>query len=730
MSDKEIEDDILNINEIKESKPDKKNIARKIYEFLKEKKPFLKSTPDHLSQGNFPDDMYDQQIIEFYSWLAEYSWLDDPNLSVDKNIKDLLESCSGRFGSVESLNNYFSLFSNDFIEKVRRWIIMLFEEFFLRSFQQNRTKFNSNSIKKLIDTGIKIIIGAGEPPEIWSIEEIISHFNPVIAWTEKVSLYLLYMVFAENLSPAGYDKLTHYYNLIYWLDPSVNILIETMDDDELFLVLIPKVLKKYPIPKNIFPKDLISKIKKFVIEYTPLNNELFDKSLIDLPKFKPEWGNTIYQLFLHFIYYGFVNGSIPGIKQGACDVGDLNHELDELFKFKPRFPRKEIISVKWKDQKFTARNKTLMIRYKDIEDLSEIEGIKEALELKNLHLSRNRITEINCIDSLKNLEGLFLDDNQIQEIKGLENLKNLKKLIISKNKIHELKGLENLENLETLYLSKNQIHEIKGLGNLKNLEILHLDHNKIKKLKELTNLTKLKILDLSYNQISEIKELETLVNLEMLILKNNKIREIKGLENLSQLNELDLSENQINEIKGLKNLIHLKRLEFGVNKIIEIKGLENLTQLKELYLYNNQIKEIKGLNNLNNIYYLHLSDNKILEINGLETLKKLKSLYLSGNQIKEIKGLGDLADLEDISLSNNKILEINGLEKLKQLERFKLDFNQISEIKGLENLTRLKTLRLEGNLIPEDLIEQLGGYDVTGFIKDPQKLVKYCKNKN
>ena len=62
-------------------------------------------------------------------------------------------------------------------------------------------------------------------------------------------------------------------------------------------------------------------------------------------------------------------------------------------------------------------------------------------------------------DSL-DLSGISLE--KISDIKGLENLINLKELVLYENEISEIKGLESLENLELLSLGSNRISEIKG----------------------------------------------------------------------------------------------------------------------------------------------------------------------------------------------------------------------------------------------------------------------------
>ncbi len=190
--------------------------------------------------------------------------------------------------------------------------------------------------------------------------------------------------------------------------------------------------------------------------------------------------------------------------------------------------------------------------------ITEIKGLEQLVELQRLNLSRNQITEIKGLEQLVGLQSLNLSNNQINEIKGLEQVVGLKAISLSDNKITEIKGLEQLVELQELYLSNNQITEIKGLEQLGGLQSLLLSNNQITEIKGLEQLVGLQELRLSYNQITEIKRLEQLVGLQTLILSNNQISEIKGLEQLPSLKEVLLSDNWITKLEALLPLINLE----------------------------------------------------------------------------------------------------------------------------------------------------------------------------
>ena len=204
---------------------------------------------------------------------------------------------------------------------------------------------------------------------------------------------------------------------------------------------------------------------------------------------------------------------------------------------------------------------------------------------------------LSALTGLRNLICAGDYDNRwgITNMVFVSDLLNLNQLELSNNKITEIKGLDNLTQLNTLSIRNNQITEIKGLENLTQLNTLSIRNNQITEIKGLENLTQLNSLGISDNQITEIKGLENLTQLNSLKVRGNRIREIKGLSKLTQLHSLDISFNQITELKGLDNLTQLRLLDISYNQITELKGLDNLTQLNSLNINNNQITELSPL---------------------------------------------------------------------------------------------------------------------------------------
>jgi len=77
----------------------------------------------------------------------------------------------------------------------------------------------------------------------------------------------------------------------------------------------------------------------------------------------------------------------------------------------------------------------------------------DMVNLTELYLSENQITDISALSELANLEELYLESNQISDISILAGLINLKGLSIGANPIADISVLFGLLNLERLWLT-------------------------------------------------------------------------------------------------------------------------------------------------------------------------------------------------------------------------------------------------------------------------------------
>lgn len=225
------------------------------------------------------------------------------------------------------------------------------------------------------------------------------------------------------------------------------------------------------------------------------------------------------------------------------------------------------------------------------------ENLKKAIYMElgkdiNTSITKAELETITSLDSGYS-KNAYNDVGQIENIEGIQYCINLKELVLYGNNISDISILSELTNLEELSLGGNNISDISSLSGLTNLEKLYLDENNINDISVLSGLTNLKYLSLSSNNISDISSLSGLTNLKSFDLSFNNISDISSLSGLITLNELYLSENNINDISALSELINLDILYLDANNISDIKPLININsstdELKEIYISKNRL---------------------------------------------------------------------------------------------------------------------------------------------
>ncbi|KAL9658050.1 hypothetical protein ABK040_012288 [Willaertia magna] len=235
-------------------------------------------------------------------------------------------------------------------------------------------------------------------------------------------------------------------------------------------------------------------------------------------------------------------------------------------------------------------------------------SLEEKKEIVEFYASHNFLSDIpnEVVILQKNiftekLVKLNLSCNNLTKFPNLKNLINLKELILSNNKLTEIneENLQYLNNLQKLDLKLNQIKEIKYLPNINNnntnnLTYLSLSCNKLQSLNlnELTKCKKLKHLGLFGNLLKELNILNNNFN-EMLDLwidgnpifeTNVKMVDVSFIRYLNNSNELSFV---MKGGKEVKNVVEL------VTEEVKEKIVECLNEFKELKFLNGKLIERK-----------------------------------------------------------------------------------------------------------------------------------------
>ena len=234
---------------------------------------------------------------------------------------------------------------------------------------------------------------------------------------------------------------------------------------------------------------------------------------------------------------------------------------------------------------------------------------------------------------MASLESLDALKSNISDLTGLEFAINLMEIELRGNRISDVSPLKNLTNLTKLRLGTNRkISDVSPLKNLTNLTFLDIDSNQISDISPIKVLTNLTWLDLDDNRISDITPLKVLTNLTYLDLDGNRISDITPLKVLTNLTFLDIDDNEISDMSPLSVLIKLKVLDLEGNKLSDISPISTLTNLTELDLHNNEISDISPISTLTNLTILNLSDNQISDFSPIAGLIGNLTEYDNSNQ--------------------------------------------------------------------------------------------------
>ncbi|CAL6021965.1 leucine-rich_repeat domain-containing protein [Hexamita inflata] len=186
------------------------------------------------------------------------------------------------------------------------------------------------------------------------------------------------------------------------------------------------------------------------------------------------------------------------------------------------------------------------------------------INLTELDLSENNISDISSIYKLKNLKKINLSINRIADISALKYLLYLTHLNLQVNQLTSYTLA--LPNLIELRLRDNKLQDIYGLQYSPKLESLNLFNTEATDLRTIPHqLFSLKLLYLSSNSITEISYLSNFVDLKILYLSYNYyLSNIGPLKFCTQLTELYIFETRVADIWPLQYLENLKILDMNI----------------------------------------------------------------------------------------------------------------------------------------------------------------------
>ena len=344
----------------------------------------------------------------------------------------------------------------------------------------------------------------------------------------------------------------------------------------------------------------------------------------------------------------------------------------------------------------------------------------EAAVRDELNIPTDPITVVD----METMERLSADYSDISNLQGLEYATNLRTLLLDDNNASNISPIAGLTNLTMLNLYGNNISDISPIAGLTNLTLLDLSINNISNISSVTNLTNLTALDLNGNHISDISSVTNLTNLVALRLSSNNISDISPVAGLAaNLTDLTLSSNNISDISPVAGLTNLAGLALVSNNISDISPLANLTDIYYLTLDHNNVSDTSSLANLTNLECLYLRSNQIETLNlSNASFSALFSFDIGDNPLTEVLLANSKLDQNAFTaIMEGGVSTHYGIANLGGVLRLDMsgsDFSDISDFSALFTADDLEELSLSEatNLDGSEVVALIGELDSLNWL--------------
>lgn len=304
------------------------------------------------------------------------------------------------------------------------------------------------------------------------------------------------------------------------------------------------------------------------------------------------------------------------------------------------------------------------------------------------------------VDDLARIQKVYCWDAGVKSLAGAEHLVNLTDLQLTNNRISDLSPLRKLTSLQALGLHNNPLTSLAPLAKLTNLITLEVGRARIKDISVLSKLVNLESLDISENPFTSLKPLRTLSKLRFLQLHWTKAKDLSPLAGLTSLEQLSLDASEPDNLLPLAQLTKLQRLNLSGFTFLDLAPLAKLTGLTSLDLGNRPISNIAPLAGLTSLEELQLYTTKVRDPSPLYGLTRLTVLNLVNTAIPpNISWVKRFPALKQLGLESLGITDISPLAQLTELEYLYLARNRITDLSTLSKLTKLKYLSLQENRV-------------------------------
>ncbi|OPH47873.1 hypothetical protein BC351_39330 [Paenibacillus ferrarius] len=269
------------------------------------------------------------------------------------------------------------------------------------------------------------------------------------------------------------------------------------------------------------------------------------------------------------------------------------------------------------------------------EKIKSLEGLEFALNLTDIYIDNQEITDVRPLQYLHKLKFIALSHNKIQNICPISNLSNLQKLLISNNEIERISCFSHLTSLTDLLASQNKIVDIASLAKLP-----------------------IKWLDIVGNPVVDILPIGSMEELRTLFIDEDGLNEKSKLM-LQQFQQsgitVNRAPNRSNPADGLAVIVNSDRVLFDHPPIMEAGT--TLVQFRPLFeklgftiMWDNETKTIQA--SKEGVKLTLQVDNVKASLNGTEQLLPIAPRNVDGNLFVPIRFVGEASNY-DVTLENS-----------------------------------------------------------------------------
>lgn len=247
--------------------------------------------------------------------------------------------------------------------------------------------------------------------------------------------------------------------------------------------------------------------------------------------------------------------------------------------------------------------------------IADLQGLQYAVNLGNVSLHNNDVTDVSPLADLTALWFLNLNVNEVTDVGPLRNLVNLTDLHLccTTGNITDVTPLEGMSNLVWFNISNHD------LGNDVVWQLLG-------------NYPDLRGMWISNNDLTDFTPLADWPDLEILQIFGSTISDFTPIAALSQLHTLEIGWSTITDITPLYDMTQLGYLNLNSLGLSDVAFLEEFEQLHTLFITDNQITSLAplvanpGIGEGDNVYV----QNNPLDLNDATVQAEVQALLDRG----------------------------------------------------------------------------------------------------